>query len=44
MSLIRIRQRRKKTWIDHKKGASPRKLIFLLVAVLAAIWYLSTRF
>jgi hypothetical protein len=44
MSLIRVRRWRKKTWIDHKKGTSPRKLIFLLAAVLAVIWYLSARF
>ena len=44
MSLIRVRRRRKKAWIDHKKGASPRKLTMLLLAVLVVIWYLSTRF
>jgi hypothetical protein len=44
MSLIRMRRRMKKTWIDHKKGPSPAKLTILLVAVLAVIWYLSVRF
>jgi len=44
MSLIRVRRRRKKTWIDHKKGTSPKKLVIFLVAVLAVIWYLSARF
>jgi len=39
-----MRQRRKKTWLDHKKGTSPRKLMLLLVVVLVVIWYLSARF
>jgi hypothetical protein len=44
MSLIRVRRERKKDWIDVRKGKSPRVLIFLLILVVAAIWYLSTRF
>jgi len=44
MSLIRVRRSRKKEWIDTRKGWSPRVLIFLLVLVIVAIWYLSTRF
>lgn len=41
MSLIRVRRRRKKEWIDVKKGKSPGKLVALLVLVLAVLWYLS---
>lgn len=44
MSLIRVRRNRKKTWIDHKKGTSPTRLVILLVLVLGVIWYLSTAF
>ncbi|MEO2159255.1 MAG: hypothetical protein ABGX31_07950 [bacterium] len=44
MSLIRVRRNRKKNWIDHKKGMAPRKLGFLLIVLVAAIWYLSVRF
>lgn len=44
MSLIRVRRNRKKDWIDARKGRSTRLLIFLLILVLAAIWYLGTRF
>jgi hypothetical protein len=44
MSLIRVRRERKKDWIDVRKGKSPRMLIFILILVIAAIWYLSTRF
>jgi hypothetical protein len=44
MSLIRVRRNRKKAWIDVRKGKSPRMLIFLLILVIAAIWYLATRF
>lgn len=44
MSLIRIRRERKKNWIDKKVGWSPRRLAMLLVALLAAIWYLGFRF
>ncbi len=41
MSLIRVRRRRKKTWIDARKGMPINRLLLLLVFVLAAIWYLS---
>lgn len=44
MSLIRIRRRRKKNWIDIRKGKSTRTLVFLLIVVVAIIWYLGTRF
>jgi hypothetical protein len=44
MSLIRVRRDRKKDWIDTKKSKSPRKLVFALVAVIVAIWYLSQSF
>ena len=44
MSLIRIRRERKKNWIDHKRGWSPRRLVVLLIALLAAIWYLGFGF
>jgi hypothetical protein len=44
MSLIRIRRERKKNWIDRKTGWSPRRLVILLVMLLAAIWYLGFRF
>ncbi len=44
MSLIRVRRKRKKEWIDHQKGRSPRVLIGLLVLVVVIIWYLGYRF
>ncbi len=44
MSLIRVRRKRKKDWIDAKKGASPGRLAVILVAVVAVIWYLSVSF
>lgn len=44
MSLIRVRRSRKKNWIDTKKGASPARLVMVLILVVGAIWYLSTRF
>lgn len=44
MSLIRVRRRRRKNWIDYKRGASPGKLVALLVLVLGLIWYLTVRF
>jgi hypothetical protein len=44
MSLIRVRRNRKRDWIDVKKGTSAAKLVLLLVAVIAVIWYLSYRF
>ena len=44
MSLIRIRRDRKKNWIDRRGGWSPRRLVILLVLLLAVIWYLGFRF
>lgn len=44
MSLIRQRRRRKKSWIDARKGMSNRKLVGLLVLVVLAIWYLGWAF
>jgi hypothetical protein len=44
MSLIRIRRKRKKEWIDTQKGRTPRTLILLLAVVILIIWYLGTRF
>ena len=44
MSLIRVRQQRKKNWIDSRKGMSSWKMIGLLVLVAVAIWYLGWRF
>jgi hypothetical protein len=44
MSLIRVRQKRRKEGADIRKGKSPRVLIFLLILVVVAIWYLSTSY
>ncbi|MFO8172947.1 MAG: hypothetical protein ACQET1_01720 [Gemmatimonadota bacterium] len=44
MSLIRVRRKRKKEWIDHQKGKSPRALVLLLILVAIIIWYLGYRF
>lgn len=44
MSLIRARQRRKREWIDVKKGPPPWKLAVLFVLVLAVTWYLGRAF
>lgn len=44
MSLIRVRRRRKKEWIDAKKGRSPASLVILLVVVTLIIWYLGRAF
>ncbi len=44
MSLIRIRRDRKRNWLDSKTGWSPRRLMLLLVVLLAAMWYLSVGF
>ena len=40
MSLIRVRRRRKKEWIDVKRGKSPGKLVLLLALVALVFWYL----
>lgn len=44
MSLIRVRRRRKRDWIDTKKGRSPGTLVILLVVVILIIWYLGRAF
>ena len=41
MSLIRVRRKRKKEWLDVKRGKSPGKLTMFLVFVIAVIWYLN---
>jgi hypothetical protein len=42
MSLIRARRRRKKMWIDERKGMSTGRLGALLIFVIVLIWYLGT--
>lgn len=44
MSLIRVRKRRKKAWLDARKGMPRGRLVALLFVVLVAIWYLGWRF
>ena len=44
MSLIRVRRRRNKNWIDARKGMPAQRLMGLLVLIMAFIWYLSTQF
>ena len=44
MSLIRVRRRRKKNWIDARKGMSSGRLIGLFVMIVVVIWYLGWRF
>jgi hypothetical protein len=44
MSLIRVRRKRKREWIDAQKGKPPRALFLLLALVILIIWYLSYRF
>lgn len=44
MSLIRQRRRRKKNWLDTRKGMSNRKLMGLLFLVVLVIWYLGWAF
>ena len=44
MSLIRVRRKRKREWIDTQKGRTPRVLIFLLATVAFVIWYIGLRF
>ena len=41
MSLIRVRRRRKKSWVDSRKGMPVGKLFFLLVITIAIIWFAS---
>jgi hypothetical protein len=44
MSLIRTRRRRKKSWLDARKGMPRGKLVALLIVTLVAIWYLGWAF
>jgi len=44
MSLIRQRRRRKKNWLDARKGMPGGRLLGLLILTLAVIWYLGWRF
>ena len=44
MSLIRVRRRRKKSWIDARKGMPPGRLLGLLVLTAVVIWFLGWRF
>jgi hypothetical protein len=44
MSLISVRRKRKKEWVDYKKGASLWRLAVGLVVVIGVIWYLGQRF
>lgn len=44
MSLIRVRRKRKKEWLDVKKGKSTGKLLIFLAIVVGAIWYLNSGF
>ena len=41
MSLIRARQRRKKSHVDTRRGMPVGKLVFLLVITVALIWFAS---
>ena len=41
MSLIEMRKRRKRNWIDHQKGMGPVRLLVLLGFTIAIIWYLT---
>jgi len=44
MSLIRVRNRRKKNWVDARKGMPRSKLVGLFVLTVVAIWYLGWAF
>jgi hypothetical protein len=44
MSLILVRRRRKKNWIDVRKGWPRGRLVGLLILTVVAIWYLGWRF
>ena len=44
MSLIRIRRKRKREWIDTQKGRSPQALVLLFALVVILIWFLGSRF
>jgi len=40
MSLIRVRRRRKQNWIDVRRGMSSGRLLVILAAVIALMWFL----
>ena len=40
MSLIRVRRRRKKNWIETRKGLGAGRLLVLLALVAAFMWFL----
>ncbi len=44
MSLIRVRRRRKKDWIEARKGMQAGRLLALLVLTGLVIWFLGWRF
>lgn len=44
MSLIRVRNSRKREGLDVKRGRSPKMLLLLLILVIVAIWFLGIRF
>ena len=44
MSLIKARRRRKKNWVDSRKGMPRGKLVGLLIITVALIWYLGWAF
>lgn len=44
MSLIRTRRRRKKNWVDSRRGMPRGKLVALLIVTVLAIWYLGWAF
>jgi len=44
MSLIRARRRRKKNWLDTRKGMPRNKLVGFLLLTVVLIWYLGWRF
>jgi hypothetical protein len=44
MSLIRVRHSRKKGGAGPKPPRSPKLLVFGLILVVVAVWYLNARF
>jgi len=44
MSLIRMRRRRKKEWIEARKGMTSGRLAALLLITVLVIWFLGWRF
>ncbi|MDZ7779736.1 MAG: hypothetical protein U5R14_07330 [Gemmatimonadota bacterium] len=41
---MRVRRRRKKEWVDARKGMSAGRLGALLLITVLVIWYLGWRF